>query len=740
MNLISNYLYNELKPMFKLQYLGSDISAAISLIFVGVPLSLAVAIASGVSPSVGIISAIIGGVLGAIFGGTRLGVTGPAVAMSVLIANSIDQYGFSSIFIIGIICGVLQIISGILGVGRFAKLVPLSLVLAFTAGIGFLIFFSQLPHAFNIESVPHTNPILAVIHHLDLYLSRVNSVSFIIVILTVLILKFTPRFLPRAPHFLLAVAIPTIIVYFSNFANVALVGPIPHNIIHTETLDFSQFPHWSKLFITAFEVFLLASLETLLSANAVDLIGEGDLHNPNQELVGQGIANIGVAIFGGIPVTGLIARSSVNVIAGGKTRRAAIFHALIILILIFTYPHIIEIIPIAVLVGILLAASITMMNLTQVFLLWKTNKSEVAIYLITFLAIVATDLIAGIQTGLFAAFIIIGFRMLKTKTNVKLWANKNVLRVSLTGNITFWSYDKLFKIEEFAAAHKGLRFVIFEFAKLQNIDNTGATHLIKIAKEMDSLNIKVIFHGLNDEQQNRIETTGSTDNKPYIVTVTENEIKTTLEAYGVTHAANDILKHGMTKFMSEYAQENKLLIATLAQGQNPHTLLITCSDSRLDPNTFFGANIGELFIVRNVGNVVPIYNTATTYSEVAAIEYALNALDIRNIVLCAHTECGAIKASLPMDNLPYVGLDNWLELIRNGFREHKPLNADMGVKINLLYQAKNLKTYPRIQELLNNKELTLSAWIYDVHSGCMLEWVEEKNDFVQLTKDYQVFY
>lgn len=732
MNFIGNYLYNELKPMFRLQYLRNDIFAAISLIFVGIPLSLAVAIASGTNPGVGIISAVIGGILGALFGGTRLGVTGPAVAMSVLIASSVEQYGFSSIFIIGIICGILQITFGVLGIGRFAKLVPLSLVLAFTAGIGFLIFFNQLPHAFNIDTFPGSNPIIAVIGHLDLYLNRVNSVSLILVIITVLILKFLPKIFPRAPHFLFAVVIPTLIAYFANFKNVALVGALPHNFLHTQTLYFGRINDWSLIFFTAIEVFLLASLETLLSSNAVDLMGEGDLHNPNQELIGQGIANVGVAIFGGIPVTGLIARSSVNVIAGGKTRRAAIFHALIISILIFACPHIIEIIPIAVLVGILLAASISMMNLTQVYELWRTNKSEFAIYLITFLAIVATDLVAGIQTGLLAAFIIIGFRMLKTKTDIKLWANKNVLRVSLNGNITFWSYEKLFKIEEFAANHTELKFVIFEFARLQNMDSTGATHLIKIAKELNSLNIKVIFHGLNDTQQNVIQKTNLSENKPYVITITENEIKTTLEAYGVTHSANDVLKHGMAKFMNEYANENKLLITTLAQGQKPHTLLITCSDSRLDPNAFFGANIGELFIVRNVGNVVPPYNISNTYSEVAAIEYALNELGIRNIVLCAHTECGAVKASIPMTNLPYIGLNNWLELIRVGFKKHRPLNTDMGVKINLLHQAQNLKTYPKIQELLSLKELTLNAWIYDVHSGHMLEWIEEGNDFVQL--------
>ncbi|MCC2644818.1 MAG: hypothetical protein K0R94_596, partial [Burkholderiales bacterium] len=712
MKIINNYLINELKPIFKLQYLSNDIFAAISLVVIAIPLSLAIAVASSVSPSVGIISAIIGGILGAIFGGTRLGVTGPAVAMSVLIASSVESYGFSSIIIIGIICGILQIISGIFKLGRFAKLVPLSLVLAFTAGIGFLLFFRQLPLAFNDTILPNSNPFLNVIEHINLYLGKANLTSVIIVISTILILKIVPKFYPKAPSFLFAVAIPTLIVYFFNIKNINLVGSIPHNIINTETLDFSKISNWGSLCIIAGEVFLLASLETLLSSNAVDMISNNsDLHDPDQELIGQGISNIGTVVFGGIPVTGLIARSSVNVISGGKTRRAAIFHSLIILLIISTCPIIIEIIPIAVLAGILIAAAITMMNFKQVAQLWRTNKPEFVVYLITFAAIVTTGLMAGIQTGLFAVFIMVGFRKFKTKTSVKLWTNNNILRVNLAGSITIWSYDKLSKIEEFAATTKGLKFVIFEFDKLHGIDAAGATLLIKIAKKLKALNINVIFHGLTDKQRDTIQINSDQDNNSFFITLNEGEIKNTLEANGVAHSAKDALKYGMTKFMSDYANDNKVLISTLAKGQKPHTLLITCSDSRLDPNVFFGANLGELFIVRNVGNVVPPFDASNTYSEVAAIEFALNELGIRNIVLCAHTECGAVKASIPMNDLPYVGLNNWLELIRNGFKVNKPLTTDMGVKINLLHQATNLKTYPKVQELLKTKELNLSAWI-----------------------------
>jgi carbonic anhydrase len=723
----TKYLLNELKPILKAKYLRDDIIASFSVVCVAIPLSLAVAFACGVNPIVGLISAIIGGILGAIFGGTRLGVTGPAVAMSVLIANSIETYGFSGLIAIGIICGILQITCGLLKLGRFARIIPLSLVLAFSAGIGFLLFFSQLPQAFQISVSNHDNPIVNIFLHLDQYIQSMNSFSFALALATILILKFLPKLFPKAPNFLIAVAIPTLIVYFGNFHDIKVVGSIPHNLLNTNAIGINH-SNWHGLFITACEVFLLASLETLLSANALDLMGKGDLHNPNQELIGQGIANIGVSIFGGIPVTGLIARSSVNILAGAKTRRAAIFQSLIVLSIIFIYPKIIEIIPTAVLAGILLAAAITMINFRQVLELWKIDRLEFAVYLITFIAIVATDLVDGIQTGLFAAFIIAGVRLLKTKTHLKLWANKNVLRVSLTGNITFWSYDKLSQIRAFADTHPELQFVIFEFDKLQNIDVTGAKHLINIAHEFGDTNIKCIFHGLTDEQQDIINS--NSNSKPtYSITITEAEIKAILEEYGIEHSANDILKHGMAKFMGQYAKDNMRLLTTLAKGQKPHTLLITCSDSRLNPNAFFSANIGELFIVRNVGNVVPPYNPEWTYSEVAAIEFALNELGVRNIVLCAHTECGAIKASIGAGDVPYAGLNNWLGLIRDGFDKHKPINSEMGVQINVLHQVENLKTYPAVQKLLESKKLTINTWVYDVHSGVMLEWDESKRKF-----------
>ncbi len=729
---IGRYLINELKPIFKKQYLREDLGAAIAVAFVAIPLSLAVALATGVSPQVALISAVVGGFLGAIFGGCRLGVTGPAVAMSVLLAGAIQDFGFAGLLVIGLVCGLLQIILGAFKLGRIAKYIPLSLVLAFTAGIGFLLFFEQLPQVFQIASQSKNNSIAQTIAQSNLYISHLGSTNVWLTILTVVILAVLPRYLPRAYSFFFAVLIPMSLVYMAKL-NVSVVGNLPHDLLHPHIIDVEQITNWYKLFLTALEVFILASLETLLSTSAVDLMGKGDLHNPNQELIGQGIANIGVAMFGGIPVTGIVARSSVNVLAGAKTRRAAILHAFIILLVVFFIPQLIEAMPLAVLSGILIAASLKMMNIRQVIDLWKSDRLDVLVYLVTFLAIIGTDLIDGIQTGLLAAFIIVGIRMLRTKTEIKLWTNNNVLRVGLTGNISFLAYEKLATIKDYALSEKNIHFVIFEFAHLHNIDSNGAKHLIGIAQDLLDVNIKPIFHGMSNEQQSIISAS-TFENQPYMVTVTEYQIKDILELSGFSHSANDVLRHGITKYISHYAKDNQRLLNTLAKGQKPHTLLVACSDSRINPNAFLSSSIGEIFMVRNVGNVVPPYSPDNVYSEIAAIEYAISALEVRNIVICGHTECGAVKACVSSgDNkLGQMGLDNWLELIKLGFRKNRPHDACHGVEINLLHQVENLKSYPLVKELLAQKQLQISAWIYDVHSGHVLEWSVEQNRFMQM--------
>ena len=723
-----NYFKNELKSMLNVKGLNQDIFAGLTVACVAIPLSLAIAMASGVGPGVGLISAIIGGIVAAIFGGTRLAVTGPAAAMAILIANTVQTYGVTGLLIVGCICGFLQLLCGIFRLGRYAKLVPLAVMSAFTAGIGFIIFIGQIPKALQLPA-PTENEVVSVIGHIGAYITTMNPMAFVLALLTLVIIKVLPKYFPKIPTPLIAVAIPTGLIAVFGIQNIQVVGSIPHNLLLPKLPDFSTIKDWVGLLEAAVEVFLLASLETLLSSSAVDSIGSGDLHNPNKELIGQGLANASVALFGGIPVTGVIARSSVNIAAGAKTRRSAIIHSLVIIAVVYLCPNLVEIIPVPALAGILLGAAISMMDFREVITFWKTDKSEVVVYVVTFLAIVTTDLIQGVKAGIFVAFVIVAIRMLATKADIKLWTNKKVLRIGLSGNMTFWSFETLDKICNHVGTHKNLKFVIFEFDELKGMDSTGAFHLVNIVKVIKTYGAEVILHELNAEQNKMLEI-ACPGAKPYIATVTESEIKDILEHANIEHSATDLLKHGMEKFLGNHAIDKKELIDNLAKGQKPHTLLICCSDSRVNPNEFLSAGLGELFIVRNVGNVVPEYNaTNYPYSEGAAIEFALTTLGIRNIVICAHTECGAIKACLSEHEIESIGLKNWLQIIKDGFKKRIPSDAYQGVKFNLLNQIENLKTYPLVDKLLKKQELTISAWVYDVKTAHILEWSDIKQKF-----------
>ncbi len=767
------YMFNELKRLINPSGLTNDLIAGVTVAYVAIPLSLAIAMISGVRPELGLISAIIGGIVAALFGGTRMAITGPSVAMAILVSDIVANKGIEALLIIGILCGIFQIVSGLCKLGRLSKLVPLAVISAYTAGIAFIIIIGQIPKILQIPKPIEHSP-LYLISHINLYFHDIHWVSLVLAILTVIILKIMIKLTPKAPNALFAVAIPTILVLLFHVDTLDLVGTIPDNLLSFKLPNFGHIDNWGDIFKDAIEVFLLASLETLLSSSAVDIMGAGDKHNANQELLGQGMANIVSASFGGIPVTSAIARSSVNIAVGAKTRRAAIIHSIAIFLIAYFLPITIEVVPVATLSGILIAYAISMFNFKELVKFWKNDKTEVLIYMFTFFSIILTNLISGIEAGILTAFVIIAVRMLSTRASIKLWTNKEVLRVSFSGSLAFWSYEKLDKIKNLVISKENLKFVIFDLNEVNMIDSTAISHILDISTVIKSHNINIIFHGLTNEQRRLLnllqlnnnhnlslhttETINNSNSKDdsmvnnshqgdnqthsqtlYYETITENDVKTILEQQGVKHSAIDHLKHGMEKFLDQYVLENNQLFQQLSQTQNPHTLFITCSDSRINPNFFLSAGLGELFIVRNVGNVIPRFNYDDyNHSEGAAIEFALKNLNIRNIILCAHTECGAVTAAFNIHNAELnksksdetaSQLINWINRIKSGFVTQAPQDVYHGIKLNLLNQIDNLKTYPVVQELLQHQQLHIAAWLYDVKTAHILEYDYNLNKF-----------
>ncbi|MEN9946174.1 MAG: hypothetical protein RLZZ293_560, partial [Pseudomonadota bacterium] len=239
------YLKHELQPMLLGKYWINDLTAGITVACVAIPLSLAIALASGVSAGSGLISAIIGGIIVALFGGTRLAVTGPAAAMAIIISSAIQQHGLAGLLVIGIICGLLQFCAGLLGLGRFVKLVPLPVIGAFSAGIGLIIVIGQLPKALQLPA-SQKNTFWAVVQHLFVNLEHSSLLALMLALLTLIILKVLPKFYPKAPTPLIAVLVPSLLVNWLNLDNILLVGSIPHSLPLPQLPNFAQIQDWSE--------------------------------------------------------------------------------------------------------------------------------------------------------------------------------------------------------------------------------------------------------------------------------------------------------------------------------------------------------------------------------------------------------------------------------------------------------------------------------------------------------------
>lgn len=727
------YLLPEWKNLLSTHYFLADLSAGITVAFVAIPLSLAIALASGVSPGTGLITAIIAGIVCALFGGTSLAVSGPAAAMSVLIADIVEKFGVSTLAVVCLIAGLLQFVSGFLGLGRLGRYVPLPVIAGFTAGIGAIILVGQLPRAFGLMP-PAESHVFDVLIHIKQYFHQINGTCLLLVIVTLLIIRGLPKLFPNIPAILTAVIVATLMVYFFNLTDVPLIGAIP------STLPLPQLPAaptipLQDLLLNAFTIYLLASLETLLSSSAVDKLTNQKKHNSNQELIGQGLGNITVAMFGGIPVTGVVARSATNVKAGAKTRKASIIHSLIILLTVFSISPLISLIPIAALAGVLFSVAFSMLNYKEFHNLWVTTRTEAVIYAVTFLVIIFVDLIAGVQAGIAAACLILLFKAAQARLFISATTKDDMIRLSLTGTLTFLSTGKIVALEKQLESASSGQTAILDLSSLSTIDTSGATAIVDLFNLCQEKNIQFFIKGLSRQFESLFRTCGGAKLIDHCYLVSEHELRQK-ETFTAPQSARGRLVHGVNRFYTERKQNDKRLFEYISQKQNPHTLFITCSDSRIIPSLITSTDPGELFIIRNVGNFIPPYNPNIVYSEAAALEFALTHLDITDIVVCGHANCGAINACVGHGKQPLTPkLADWIALMRTQLYTENSLSVDEVAQMNVLNQVKNLKQYPIIQQQLAARSINIHGWFFDFSQNHIFEWDDSNHQFKSLIMD-----
>lgn len=711
-------------------FLKEDLVAGLTVACIAIPLSLAIALASGVPPEVGLVTAIIAGIVCALFGGTPLAVSGPAAAMAVLIASAVQRYGLGGLLVIGLVVGVLQVLTGVLGLGRLIRFVPVPVVAGFTAGIGAIIFIGQLPRALGLPP-PEQSHVVDVLVHLGQLMHRANLAALALTLLTVAITFGLPKVWPRLPAPLIAVVIPTVLAVALKL-DVQLIGELPRSLPSPQVPALPD-SGWGPLLGTAFIVYALASLETLLSSGAVDKLSRGPRHDPDQELVGQGLGNMAVTLFGGIPVTGVIARSALNVQAGARTRRSAIIHALVLLATVFVFAPILGRIPIAALAGVLLAVAMRMLHPRELMNLWRSSRPEAAVYVVTFGAIVLVDLIAGVQAGIVVALAIAAVRLGKTHAGLLPLETPGPYRFLISGPLTFLSSAQLDRLREQTQGLNPERGVVLDLSDVPAVDASGAEQLLEVVGALRDGGCRIALQGVQPEVRETLLNQPHGEWLEPLFALTESDTVALLK--GSPHQSSmERLVHGVERFRQRRRQRYGPLFDRLASGQHPHTLLITCADSRISPSLITSSDPGELFIVRNVGNLVPDADSPLAPSVSSAIEYAVEVLGIQNVVVCGHSGCGAMNALLagPEQAAP-PGVMQWLEQAR-------PLvallpegaTAEDAARINSLAQLRNALSHPSLRRKYEAGEVRLHAWFYDVRQSELFAWDEATNTWNEL--------
>lgn len=504
-------LFTLLKQGISKETITKDILSGLIVGIVALPLAISFAIASGVSPEKGIITAIIAGIVISAFGGSRVQIGGPTGAFIVIVYGIVQQYGTDGLIIATFMAGFIIIGFGLARLGNLLKYIPYSLVVGFTSGIALIIFSSQINDFFglSISQVPAD-----FIDKWSVYFENLHNINWYAISIaaaTILITLYFQKIIKKIPGSIIAIVLATIAVQVfeipvdtieSNFGNIPNHLGLPH--IPNVNFDTIQ-----ALIQPAFAIAILGSIESLLSAVVSDSM-IGGKHRSNMELVAQGAANIVSSLFGGIPATGAIARTATNVNNGGRTPIAGIVHALVLLVIMLLFAPYAKLIPMSCLAGILMVVAYHMSEWKQFKSILKGNRMDIIILLTTFFLTVIFDLVIAIEIGIVLASFIFMKRMSQSvniqdfskdsETEEQLFDEehlnlpKGLILYEINGPL-FFGAARQFQ-ETIVNTHLRPKVVIIRMRYVPLIDATGYQSLKEIIKTYKARNIKVIISGI----------------------------------------------------------------------------------------------------------------------------------------------------------------------------------------------------------------------------------------------------
>lgn len=503
---------------YSLRHLTSDIVAGIIVAIIALPLSIALAIASGVSPEKGLYTAIVAGFVIALLGGSKVNISGPTAAFATIVAGIVASYGTSGLVIATIMAGIILIFMGICRFGSLIKYIPYTITTGFTSGIAVTIVIGQIKDFLGL-TFPAGIPTVETMEKLEAVgrsITTFNPLALLVGAFSLLILIVWPKISKKIPGSLIAVVAGVIVVKAFSL-EVNTIGDL-YSI--SRALPAFSFPEISfgtikELLPSAFTIAILAGIESLLSCVVSDGM-IGDKHNSNTELIAQGVGNICSGLFGGIPATGAIARTAANVKNGGKTPVSGIVHALVLLLILVVLMPYAAWIPMPVIAAILFMVAYNMCEWRQFVKICKTApKSDILVLVVTFVLTVVFDLVIAIEVGIIAAALLFMKRVADV-SRIRKWENAdshnerlkeipaNTEVIEIDGPMFFATTEKFDEL----SFKEGTRAVILRMRNVQSMDISAVLVLEKIYSKCKTSDITLILSHVNEQPLSVLKKSG----------------------------------------------------------------------------------------------------------------------------------------------------------------------------------------------------------------------------------------
>jgi carbonic anhydrase len=711
-----------------IKQLQADFPASVALVIIAIPLCLGIAHASGAPMIAGLVAGMVGGLVVGYLSDSNLSVSGPAAGLTTICLSSIAELGsYQGLVSAVFLAGIIQIAFGYLRMGFFSHYIPTSVIKGMLSAIGLMLILKQFPHLLgfdteemsaedfklhqqeivignNAQTAANENTFSHLVNAFNNWHFEVLIIGvFSLMVLIIWDQKFAKK-TKLVPGYLVAVILGTVLSLLintflkSNAIDTSHLVNLPklfgaNNV--SESFTFPSFAFLGNLTIykVGLTIAMVASLESLLAIEAIEKLDPIKHRvNGNKELIAQGAGNIVSASLGGLPITSVIVRGSINIDAGAQTRWSAIFHGVFLLISILFLSQAINLIPLASLAAVLVYSGYKLIHPENFKEQFARGWYQFIPFLTTILAIVFSDLLMGVMIGLFISAL---FIVRENYQSPVLTVEEAGLITKLTfgNNVSFLHKNQVIKAIEAIGSD---RLVEIDGSRTQFIDPDILDVIREFRINCKEKNIQLLIGGIAGME-------------------TKDEIKEQIdESYKKLFVNNRNWVDKKLKMDPEYFQK-------LLAGQKPEYLFIGCSDSRVPANEITGTDPGEMFVHRNIANLV----VNSDINMLAVLQYSVEVLNVKHVIVCGHYGCGGVKAALEGHQLGLI--DKWLRNIKDVYRlhqeeldnihheEHK--NRRM-VELNVQEQVFNLMKTSYVQR---NRELygfpQVHGWVYDIAEG-----------------------